>query len=157
MYTWRNPPLEFLSAEADKNLEFALSFGDFLPKLEIHTLEVKPVDDGTYHLNLVVENTGFLPTYTSAQAQKVKAVRPVRAELVLPAGIQLISGKQLVELGHLEGRSNKLDTDQLLCNSTTDNRARCQWVLKGKPGTEFTIKVLSERAGSMERILTLPS
>ena len=61
----------------------------------------------------MVENSGFLPTYTSEQARKVKAVRPVRAELDLPAGIQLVSGKKQVELGHLEGRSNKLDTDQL--------------------------------------------
>lgn len=156
MYTWRNPPLEYLAEEAEKNLGFALSFGDFLPYLTIHTLEVNPVGDGTYQLNLVVENSGFLPTYTSEQARKVKAVRPVRAELDLPAGIQLVSGKKRVELGHLEGRSNKLDTDQLLMNSTTDNGTRCQWVLKGKPGTEFTLKLLSERAGSLERILTLP-
>ena len=159
MFTWRNPPLEFLGAEAEKQVPFALALGDMLPKIVIHALDLKDVGDGTYHLNLVVENAGFLPTYTSAQAQKVKAVRPVRAELDLPAGIQLITGKARVELGHLEGRSNKLEKDSALqfSNSVTDNRTRFEWVLKGKPGTAFTLKVLSERAGSIERELKLPA
>ncbi len=159
MYTWRNPPLEFLAAEAEKQVPFALALGDMLPRIVIHALDLKPIGDGTYHLNLVVDNTGFLPTFTSEQGRKMKAVRPVRAEFDLPADIELVSGKLRTELGHLEGRSNKLETDPALQfnSSETDNRTRCEWVLQGKPGSQFTLKVLSERAGSIERKLTLPA
>ena len=39
----------------------------------------------------------------------MKAVRPVRLELELPAGATLVGGKQKQEIGQLEGRSNKLE------------------------------------------------
>ena len=39
----------------------------------------------------------------------MKAVRPVRLELALPAGASLAGGKLKQEIGQLEGRSNKLD------------------------------------------------
>jgi len=97
-----------------------------------------------------VENAGFLPTMTSEQARKRKAVRPVRAEIKLEEGNKLLSGKARLELGHLEGRSNKLDAFFGGSSSPTDNRARAEWVVQGKPGDKVKVKVLSERAGSLE-------
>jgi hypothetical protein len=58
-----------------------------------------------------------------------------------------------LELGHLEGRSNKFD---LVYQTTpTDNRARTEWVVRAPAGTEVTIKILSERAGSIEKRVSL--
>ncbi len=59
------------------------------------------------------------------------------------------------ELGHLEGRSNKLDVAAVYGESATDNRARLEWVIEAKPGTKITIKVLSERAGKISRDVIL--
>jgi murein tripeptide amidase MpaA len=56
MYTWRNPPVHLLGAEAARNTPFALALCDMLPRLDIFTLEVTPLGDGDYHVNLVVEN-----------------------------------------------------------------------------------------------------
>lgn len=158
LFTWQNPPVEYLAAESKDQIPFALALGDLLPKIAIRSLELKRLGEGTYHLDLGVENTGFLPTFTSEQARKVKAVRPVRVELDLPAGIRLSTGKSRLDLGHLEGRSNKMQKASTgeFGSSWTDNRAHCEWVLQGKPGAEFTLKVISERAGSVERKLTLP-
>ncbi|HWQ83458.1 MAG TPA: hypothetical protein VN363_02765, partial [Anaerolineales bacterium] len=104
---------------------------------------------------LVVENAGFLPTMTSEQAKKRKAVRPVRAELALADGNMLVSGKVRQELGHLEGRSNKWEGFFARNSSPTDNRARVEWVVQGKPGDKLKVKVLSERAGSLEKEVEL--
>jgi murein tripeptide amidase MpaA len=156
MYTWRNPPLALLAGEAGRNLPFALALGDMLPRLALHTVEIKALGGGDYRLNLVVENTGFLPTYTSAQGKKRKATRPVRAELELPGEIKLVNGQRRVELGHLEGRSNKLDVAAVWVESPTDNRARAEWVLHGPPGTSFTVHVRSDRAGALHIPITLP-
>ena len=93
-----------------------------LPKLAIHTLQVTPLGENNYRINLVVENTGYLPTYTSEQGKKRKAIRPVRLELELPAGARLVNGRSRVELGHLEGRSNKFDVTTCWGESPTDNR-----------------------------------
>ena len=59
-------------------------------------------------------------------------------------------------LGHLEGRSNKLDVAPVWAESPTDNRARAEWVLHGSPGAILTVHVRSERAGSLHQTITLP-
>jgi murein tripeptide amidase MpaA len=156
MYTWTNPPPAYVAAEAERNTPFALALGDLLPRLTLHHLQVTPLGGGEYHLNLVVENAGFLPTCTSVQGQNRKAVRPVRAELELPEGVTLIDGRRRVELGHLQGRSNKLDVSAIWTEGDTDHRARAEWTLRGQPGATVTIHVRSERAGSLHPQVTLP-
>ena len=146
MYTWRNPPHTHMGEEAALNTPFILSLGDMLPHLAVHTLETAPLGGGEYHLLLVVENTGYLPTYTSSLGKQNKSIRPVRVELKLPEGVALVTGKWRTELEHLEGRSNKRGLFTRV-GSPTDNRARAEWVLKGSAGSEVEIKVLSERAG----------
>ena len=155
MYTWRNPPLHLMGAEAARNMPFTLALGDMLPHIDLHTLEVTPLGGGDYQLNLVVDNTGFLPTYTSQQGKKRAAIRPVRVELVLPEGVSLVNGQRRVELGHLEGRSNKLDVTVLWGEAPTDNRARTEWVLHGPEGASVELHISSERAGSIHRSIQL--
>jgi murein tripeptide amidase MpaA len=149
MYTWRNPPPALMGAEAERNVPFALALGEMLPRLAVHTVEAAPLGQDDYRVNLVVENTGFLPTYTSAQGKKRKATRPVRVELELPEGARLVNGKRRIELGHLEGRSNKLDVASVWDAGPTDNRARAEWVLHAPAGVVVRVHVLSERAGAL--------
>jgi len=159
-YTWRNPPPNFIGPEAERNAPFALALGDLLPRLSIRKLEVTPLGEAEnglrdYQIRLVVENAGFLPTTGSEQGKKRKAVRPVRAELDLPQGVEIRNGKRRVELGHLEGRSNKLDVSSFWDASPTDNRALAEWVLRAPAGTAVRVNVLSERAGSLREVLRL--
>ncbi len=155
LYSWWNPPKSYIGAEAGRNSPFALALGDLLPHLRVHTLQVSQIGEEDFHINLVVENTGFLPTYTSQQGKKRKAMRPVRVELEAPSGCALINGKRRVELGHLEGRSNKLSVTSLWEASPTDNRARTEWVVHAPVGTQVQIHVLSDRAGCVHRTVEL--
>ena len=155
MYTWRNPPLGFLELEVKKHYPFILSLGEMLPRLVIHTLKVRKISDNKYHLNLVVENTGFLSSYTSQQGKNRKAARPVRVELKLPKGEGLIRGKLREELGYLEGRSNKLGVSANYADSPSDNRTRHEWVITSHPGTRIGLKIMSERAGTISQELSL--
>jgi len=165
LYTWSNPPHAFLGAEAERNLPFALSAAEMLPRLGLRTLELEPVGGAgqgggqsglrDYRLKLVVENRGYLPTNTSAQGKKRPFVRPVRAELELPEGASLLSGKRRVELGHLEGRSGNFWATQIWVAEPTSNRARAEWVLRAPAGSELEVKILSDRAGSIRRTLKL--
>jgi murein tripeptide amidase MpaA len=154
MYTWSNPPPAFMGEEAARNLPIVLSIGDMLPRLTLHTLEITRLGVDSYQINLMVENSGFLPTYTSMQGNKRKAIRPVRAEIELPTSAALASGKRRVEIGHLEGRSNKMSVS-IYSTSPTDNRGRVEWVVKAPTGTEISIKVASERAGLIRRKVIL--
>jgi murein tripeptide amidase MpaA len=156
MYTWSNPPEDLLQAEVERNIPFALALGDLLPHLAINELQAQSLGDGKYHLELRVENTGFLPTYTSVQGKNRKAPRPVRVELELSEGVTILDGRRKFELGHLEGRSNKLDVATIWVDDDTDNRARTEWTLRGYPGAVVTVHVLSDRAGSLHKQIELP-
>ncbi len=153
MYTWRNPPHAFMGEEAGRNVPFALALGAMLPHLRIHTLAATPLGEDRYHLNLVVENTGFFSSHTSNQGKK-RQVRPVRAELELPEGVELVSGKQRTKLGHLEGRSNKMAIFSFGA-SGTDHRARAEWVVKAPAGAKIKINILSDRAGTLREEIEL--
>jgi hypothetical protein len=157
MYTWRNPPHALAGAEAARVTPFALALGETLPNLSIHTLAAEALGDGRYHLNLVVENSGFLPTFTSEQGKKRNAARPVRVELELPAGAELLSGRSRVELGHLQGRSNRLEVTSLWESGYTDHRARAEWVIQARPGATLKLHILSDRAGNLHREVTFPA
>jgi murein tripeptide amidase MpaA len=154
MYTWRNPPHHFMGEESERNVPFPLALGQMLPQLEIHTLEVKKVSEDTFTLNLVVDNSGFFPTYTSNQGKKRAAMRPVRVEMELPEGVEIVNGRAKTELGHLEGRSNKLGQIFLLA-TPTDNRARREWTFKAKAGSQVILHISSERAGTIHKQVRL--
>ncbi|MFM8320210.1 MAG: M14 family metallopeptidase [Chloroflexota bacterium] len=156
MYTWRNPPPSLMAAEAERNVPFALALCDLLPRLSLFAFEALPLGDGKYHINLVVDNTGYLPTCTSEQGKKRKAVRPVRAQLELPAGAEVINGRAQVELGHLEGRSNKFDVIPVWAEGDTDHRGRAVWTIRGQPGSTVSVTVSSERAGTLHGSIRLP-
>jgi murein tripeptide amidase MpaA len=198
MYTWRNPPAAWMGAEAARNLPFALSVGDMLPRLSLHKLEIQPLQGSQaapaspapgpgsprveaggaspqttpgmagsgspdpasgglrdYRLHLVVENRGYLPTYTSAQGKKSATNRPVRVELELPEGARLVSGKRRLELGHLEGRSTGFLVTEIWLAEGTDHRARAEWLVRAPAGTQIKLNILSERAGNIRRSITL--
>jgi murein tripeptide amidase MpaA len=155
MYTWRNPPAKFMGAEAARHLPFVLALCEMVPHLSIHTLEAVPLGEDNYRINLVVENTGFLPAYTSLQGKKRKATRPVRTELELSDGAALRTGKRLTELPDLEGRSNKFELDLIWAASPTDNRAHLEWVVYAPDGGSVTLKIISERAGTLTRSISL--
>ncbi len=153
MYTWRNPPHAFMGEEAERNVPYVLSLAEMLPRLSVHTLEATPLQDGTYHLHLVVENTGFFPTFTSKMGKK-RGARPVWVEVELPEGAQFVQGKRRTELGHLEGRSNKTALFAFGV-SGTDNRARGQWVIRAPQGGTVRLHVRSDRAGKLQAEVTL--
>ncbi len=156
MYTWRNPPPSFMGEEAKANAAFVLSLADMLPRLTLHTLLLERLSkEGDYRLRLVVENSGFFPTYTSAQGRNRKAMRPIRVELKVSPDVQITSGRKKLEIGHLEGRSSKLSVTPIYAASPTDNRAWVEWILRGPAGAEIDLNILSDRAGSLHESVLL--
>lgn len=154
LYSWRNPPHALLEAEIAPHADFALAFASLAPRIAWREVTLTPLGNDRYHLLVVVENTGFLPTNGSAQAIKMKAVRPVRLELELPEGATLVSGKQKQEIGQLEGRSNKLDV-AYYSSSPTDNRGVAEWLILAPAGGALTVRAVAERGGAIVKDLSL--
>ena len=63
--------------------------------------------EGTHKVQLVVQNTGWLPTQVTEKALERKAVRPLEVELTLPEGAELVAGERRTEAGQLTGRVHR--------------------------------------------------
>ena len=150
MYTWRNPPPSLMGEEAEKNTAYALALADMLPRLSLGTLEVQQLSDsGDFRIRLVVENSGFMPTYTSDQGARVRPPRPVRAELVLPETVRILSGQEKTELGHLQGRSSSSPSAPSTRPARPTTGPGRNGSCAAPPGQVVEVHVLSDRAGSL--------
>ena len=88
-----NPPLKFLEKEIKVFPEWIIWHALISPKLSLRSTEVKAIGKGTFRLRMVVENTGWLPTYVTKKAVEKKVSRGVICEIELPEGASLQSGK----------------------------------------------------------------
>jgi murein tripeptide amidase MpaA len=146
-YCWGNVPPEFLEAEIAPHSDFAIFHALVSPKLELLSLEVKPVGGSAYALRLVLHNTGWLPTYVSKKALDRKSVRPLEIELVLPEGTRLAAGEVKTEAGQLEGRVDKRSTMWWWSDDATSDRAKLEWVVEAPAGGTVGIEARHQRAG----------
>jgi hypothetical protein len=97
---------------------------------------------------MVVQNTGWLPSYVSKMAVKHKVLRGVLAEISLPAGAELVSGKPREELGELEGWAYMHTGVSFWPNRTpTGDRKHVDWIVRGPAGAEATLTAWHDRAG----------
>ncbi|MEL7432858.1 MAG: carboxypeptidase, partial [Chloroflexota bacterium] len=75
-----------------------------------------------------------------------------------PEGAELVSGKQRVELGQLEGRAGTGTSATpwaVRGKSNTADRALTEWVVKAPAGTEITLVGKHDRAGTVRQTITL--
>ena len=154
LHTWRNPPPALLEAEIAPQADFVIGFAALAPRLRWRAVDAAALGADTYHIRAVVENAGFLSTSGSNRARQVKAARPVRLEIELPEGATLMSGKPVEELGHLEGRSNKLGLT--FGSSSTDNRGKVEWVVHAPAGGALSLRAVAARGGTIRRSVELP-
>ena len=143
---WANPPLEFLEKEISPFPDWMVWHALISPKLAHYETSITSLGADTFRVRLVVENTGWLPTYVTKKALEKKVTRGVIAEIILPKDAALQSGKQREELGELEGRAYKPVITDETEESTTD-RAKVEWVVKAKKGTKVKLVAKHDRAG----------
>lgn len=148
IYAFRNPPPKFLEKEVALFPEWIVWHLLISPRLELVHSEAKPLGDGTYRVQLVVQNTGWLPTYITKKALEKKVVRPVVCEIKLPEGARLEVGKEREEFTQLEGRAYK--SSALAPWSATDatqERLKAEWVVHAPNGGSIHLTARHERAG----------
>jgi murein tripeptide amidase MpaA len=151
MYTWRNPPHKFLEETCRKNTEFVLAAAATGPRLTVRELSATHLGDDLYRVRLVLSNLGFLPTYGSKQAEKRKAVRPIRVELELSDDMTLEVGERQQEIGQLEGRSNKVTLWGGMVSN--DNVKHVDWLVRAPNGGQLQVTAVAQRAGTLRGTL----
>ena len=149
--TWTNPPGEFLESEIERFPKWLIWHALISPKLNLREASVTALGDGTYRVRLVVENTGWLPSYVTKKAIERK-VRGLVCEIELPKGAKLEMGKLREELGQLDGRAYKEAT---LGSEGTSDRLKVEWIVRAPKGGTVKVVARHERAGTVRAELEL--
>jgi Zinc carboxypeptidase len=156
MNYWRNPPPHLREREAARFPQWLLTLGLSLPKLELLRTEVRALGADTWRVRVAVTNTGYLPAYVSKRALERKVARGTVFDLMLPAGTQLLQGKERVVGPQLEGHAAKTSLQAFLPNrDVTADRAVAEWVVSGPRGARLAVCVRADRAGAVKTEVVL--
>ena len=148
LYAFRNPPPELLEKEIAPFADWLVWHLLISPCLELYEVSTKPLGKDTYHVRMVVQNTGWLPTYVTKKAVEKKLTRGIVCEIELPEGASLEAGKPREELGQLEGRAYKPSSPGGFSPyDATDERAKVEWVVHAPEGGTVKLTARHERAG----------
>jgi hypothetical protein len=142
-----------LEKEIALHADFIIWHALISPRIEFNAVTVEALGDGAYHVGVVVQNTGWLPTSVSGRAQEKSLVRPLEVEINLPDGATLVSGLRRVEAGQLAGRALKLNA--IDPSDPTNERVKVDWVVRATKGSSVTVKAVSQRAGTITREVQL--
>ena len=153
-YCWRNPPPHMLEKEIAPFAEWLMFHLKIAPKLEIISSSAKAIGQDAYRVELVLQNTGWLPTYITKKALNNKLVRPIVTEIELPRGATLETGKLREEHAQLEGRCYRGAAGVWSADST-DDRLRLVWTIRAPRGGTVKITARHERAGTVRSTLRL--
>lgn len=153
LHTWTNPPGNLLEAEIKRFPKWIVWQALISPRLELRQADVTALGHSTYRVRLVVENTGWLPTYVTKKALERK-LRGVVCEIELPSGAKLETGKAREEMGQLEGRAY---TDAMLDPSAegTHERLKVEWLIHAPHAGKVKLIARHERAGTVHTVLEL--
>ncbi|HZI84644.1 MAG TPA: M14 family metallopeptidase [Casimicrobiaceae bacterium] len=155
-HAFGNPPLDRLEGEVARFPKWLLWQALLSPRMELVAADAVALGAGTWRVRLVVQNTGWLPSYVSKRALERKVVRGVIAEIALPRGAELASGKRREELGQLEGKAYKHTGISFWPDyHVTDDRAKVEWVVRGKAGDRIELIARHERAGAVRASVVL--
>jgi Zinc carboxypeptidase len=155
VYFWYNPPLSRLEQEVAPHAEFALFLASVSPKLEVRSFDSQTVSNGAHRVRLVLENTGWLPTYVTQRALDRKAVRPIEVDLELPEGGRVVTGKPREQAGQLEGRVERRSVLWWNVDHSTSDLTKVEWVVEAPAGERLGLVARHERAGTARAELIL--
>ena len=147
-YTWANIPEKFIEKEVAPFVDWFLWSALISPLLAQRKLTVYPLGGDNYHVRLVLENIGYLPTYVTKKAIE-RQIRGIICEIELPEGATLVEGELRQDCGQLEGYAYK-DAFLNPKQDSTNERVRIDWVIHAPE--KGTVKILArhDRAGVVE-------
>jgi hypothetical protein len=158
LLAWRNPPPKFLEKEIAPFADWLIWLLLISPRLELFKVSVTPLGSDTYLVQMVVHNTGWLPSYVTKKALEKKVVRGVIAEIELPDGATLKTGKPREELRQLEGRAYIPASVPLWGSAAeTTDRAKIEWTVHAPRGGTVQLTARHDRAGTVRAEVSLKS
>ena len=149
-HAFSNPPPKFLAKELERFPSWIVWQALVSPRLELVHAGATRAGSDTWKVEMVVQNTGWLPSYVSKRALARKTVRELVSEVSLPDGASLVVGKARDEHGQLEGRAHKHTGVSFWPDyHVTDDRMKLEWVVHAQAGAAVEVVARHERAGTV--------
>lgn len=146
---WYNVPFDRLRGEVEPVSRWLAWLGLSTPRLAVRSFEAEPVAGNIWRVRLQAENRGWLPTNGAQKAVEQNVSEGVVAELSLPDSARLVEGGPRRELGELAGRTRQLSTATWWSFAAgTPDRAAAEWLVEAPAGTELSVTVGHDRAGT---------
>jgi len=142
-----------LKEECVEQYKFLFHVAGLPPLLHIKSLEAEPVGENKYQITAEVQNQGWLATYVTRNAQKIRRDYPIAARIDVTGG-KLVEGKPVENIGHILGRLSYVRTwgDGLDASTKT-----VKWIVEtsGDAPSSVTVEAWAHKAGKDERTITL--
>lgn len=157
LYTWSNPPAKFLKPELEKLTEFTLRQAQMSPMVSIRDIRIQKIDQDIFSLKIIVQNTGFLPTYVSEAAKSLNIYKSPIAVLKLSSNQTFIEGKDETAIKHLTGRAETRPWVSPIWGNDLANTHEdiYSWIIRGAGLLLFEAHFGG--GGVVKKAITLPS
>lgn len=134
------PPHEILAPALRVHTAQILDWAAKLPEVEMLDVRAEALGGGVYRIEATAANRDPWPTHTR-MAVRTRALRPVRLDLELPEGVELLTGVRQVTADRLEGKTGTV---------------RGEWLVRGEVGMSVGVVVRTETAGEGRGSVVLP-
>ena len=133
------PPHAVLEPALGVHTATVLDLAGELARVELLSVEAEDLGGGVARVRAVAGNRGTLPTHTKLD-ERMHTHLPVRLELITGDGVELVTGHAAVTSERLEGSSGTVEGT---------------WLVRARPGTGVTVRVLTDNAGSDQKTTTI--
>lgn len=152
----QNPPTPFLFQEVEKHTRFMHRVMKTLPSVDFDDIKVTKISSDVYHVEAIVGNQGFMPTYALKESLKNEAFKPL--SVAMSGDVTYIQGKESVEIDHLGGRihmKNMMNPIAPHSKQVCELRKKVEWTIQAKENTSITITCSGGRIGKVSKTITL--
>ena len=106
-FSLNNPPVNMVEEIVGRHTDFLTTVIQRLPRVGVRKIETKHLGQGTYDIEIQVENTGFLPT-SLAHGQRTREVYPTRLVMELDDKF-FLSGTRITSLPTISGSGGMVE------------------------------------------------
>ena len=151
----QNCPCKFLKEEVEKATKFSLRYLLALPKLYIEDTTVTKLATNIYKVEAVVANDGYMPTYLSNEAKKLKKDESIKVTI---ENCKVLSKDKTIEIDSLGGYSLCDTSSSLYGNLQTTNRndiaCKVEWIIE-TGDDNITIMAYNNKCGKVSKTVSL--
>ena len=133
--------------------DLLLHIADLSPLLRIKNLTSQPISGSKYRVVATLQNHGFLATYVTRQAIKIKRDYPVLARIRVTGG-QVVDDEPTKNVGHIFG---KLTYIRRWSHGEEVPTKTVEWTIKatGSGPLKVTVEAWAHKAGRDQRTIKI--